>query len=225
MKAVMLAAGRGIRLGADHPKGFVTVGGRSLVERSLDHLASIGFHQISFVVGYRKERYLALDGGHAFIDNAAYASTNTLHSLMLAHAVLQDDLLILESDLLYERRGLEALVNCSAPNTVLLGGAGSADGLMTGLSKTASALQGPPSGEYVGMAKFSRPLLDDLAEYVRQKPNACYDSDGLVDMLERHPVTAVLVSDLIWCEVDDAAQLKRCMEVIYPKLRSIGAAD
>ena len=96
---------------------------------------------------------------------------------------------------------------------------------MTGLSKSLADLKGPPSGEYVGMAKFSRALLDELAIYAKTRLNACYDSDGLVDMLDRYPTATVLVPDLVWCEVDDAVQLNRCQEVIYPRLRSIGAAD
>lgn len=48
--AVIAAAGSGTRLGADQPKAFVELAGRTLVERALDGLASSGVVGRSFVM-------------------------------------------------------------------------------------------------------------------------------------------------------------------------------
>ncbi|HEY4598338.1 2-C-methyl-D-erythritol 4-phosphate cytidylyltransferase, partial [Corynebacterium sp.] len=48
--AVIAAAGSGTRLGADQPKAFVELAGRTLVERALDGLASSGVVGRTFVM-------------------------------------------------------------------------------------------------------------------------------------------------------------------------------
>ena len=57
-RAVVLAAGRGTRMGeitADVPKPMLRVHGRPLLEHVLDRLAEAGVREILIVVGYRRE--------------------------------------------------------------------------------------------------------------------------------------------------------------------------
>ena len=56
MKGIILAAGRGSRLGRytdDRPKSLITLGGKTLMQRSLDNLRAAGFEEVVVVVGYR----------------------------------------------------------------------------------------------------------------------------------------------------------------------------
>ena len=55
-----MAAGRGQRLDElwpDRPKGFLELGGRTLVERSLDALRERGVRRIVIVAGYCADEY------------------------------------------------------------------------------------------------------------------------------------------------------------------------
>src|SRR4051794_15980534 len=54
MQAVILAAGRGSRLGAQLPKCLVEVGGRLLIDHQLEALAMAGAETPVVVVGYGK---------------------------------------------------------------------------------------------------------------------------------------------------------------------------
>ncbi|MGC4054588.1 MAG: NTP transferase domain-containing protein [Paludibaculum sp.] len=57
-KAVILAAGRGTRMGdytIDTPKAMLPVRGRPMLEHVLDGLASVGIEQFLVVTGYRRE--------------------------------------------------------------------------------------------------------------------------------------------------------------------------
>lgn len=56
MNAVVLAAGRGTRLGGDVPKPLVRIGGVPLVDRVLDTLAGDGFTEVVVVTGHEAER-------------------------------------------------------------------------------------------------------------------------------------------------------------------------
>ena len=53
MIAVVLAAGRGTRLGADVPKPLVPVAGVAAIDRILGALANDGFADVVVVTGYR----------------------------------------------------------------------------------------------------------------------------------------------------------------------------
>ncbi|MGW1867659.1 phosphocholine cytidylyltransferase family protein [Streptomyces mauvecolor] len=62
MRAVILAAGRGSRLGSltdERPKCLVELAGRSLLERQLDTLHAAGVHEVAAVTGYRAEQIAA----------------------------------------------------------------------------------------------------------------------------------------------------------------------
>jgi len=58
MKAVVFAAGRGVRLWPlteNKPKPLLRLGGRPIVERTLSGLAAAGIREIIIVVSYNQE--------------------------------------------------------------------------------------------------------------------------------------------------------------------------
>jgi choline kinase len=86
-KAIIVAAGRGRRLGEntdDIPKCMVKVGGRPILHWQLRALAASGIDDIVIVRGYLGQRIDA--GKHAarFVDNPQWEQNNILASLMYA---------------------------------------------------------------------------------------------------------------------------------------------
>lgn len=228
MKTVILAAGLGSRLGHHLPKGLLSPGGESLLQRSIRLLEAAGLGPVTLVVGHQAEVYKALPEKLQFVDNPDYASTGSLLSLRLAFRELQDDLLVLESDLLYESRALTTLQQSPEANVILLSGFTEAgdevyvdapDGRLRAMSKSRSDLQAEPEGEFVGICRFSKELLGDMDEWGAAHPEAHYESDGVVALCARHRVATVKIPDLVWCEVDDAHHWQRCQELILPRLR------
>ena len=105
MIAVLLAAGRGRRLGNDRPKALLEFGGRTLLDRHLENLAALdseieGGVETVVVTGFRAE---LLDVPHA-IHNARYerGSVISLAVALDALASREDDLLLMDADVLYE---------------------------------------------------------------------------------------------------------------------------
>jgi choline kinase len=128
MKAVILAAGVGKRLGAvtgNRPKCLFEVGGRSLLARYLDALLEAGIKSAVLVVGHQQElirravgdayRGLAL----CYIVNDQYRR-GSLYSLWLARATFDDDLLIMDADVLCPASFVTRLVNSPHPNAILI---------------------------------------------------------------------------------------------------------
>jgi L-glutamine-phosphate cytidylyltransferase len=102
MKAIILAAGRGTRMGtygADLPKGMLSFGGRSLLRRQIDALRQSGVEDIYIVTGYRNA-CIDFDDVEYF-HNPEYATTNMLESLMQARAILHGDCLVTYADILF----------------------------------------------------------------------------------------------------------------------------
>lgn len=130
MQAIILAAGMGKRLGKytqDGTKCMVQVNGRSLIERALEALEGVGIKRVVLVVGYRAERLRSfLEGKFPGLDivyvvNEIYATTNNIYSLWLAREYLAaDDTLLLESDLIFQRRILEKLLADEEPNLAVV---------------------------------------------------------------------------------------------------------
>jgi len=90
MRAVILAAGRGNRmghLGADRPKCLIELGGKPLIERQITALRRGGVDEIGVVRGYRAEM---IDfPGLFYFTNPRWAETDMVMSLASAAAWLR----------------------------------------------------------------------------------------------------------------------------------------
>ncbi len=240
--AVVLAAGLGSRLRDVHrerPKGFVEINGEPIVARSVRALRRAGVRDFVFVVGWHAEVYRAWCAtecpGARCVDNADYATTGSLRSLLLgAAAVPGRDVVVVESDLLYEQRAPECLLAAPERDTILLSGfTGSGDevwayerapGRLASLTK--QRLAGPvPAGELVGLSRLSAGLLGELgAAAATLSPLAHYE-DGLTALAGARPITLLPVPDLVWCEIDDPAHLARARELVWPRIAAADRAE
>mgnify|MGYP000190074854 CR=1 FL=1 len=130
MKAIILAAGEGKRLRplTDHtPKSLVKIWGKSLLERQLAQLKTVGIEDVVVVTGFCKEIIESLEAttGISTIFNDEYNTTNMVFSLSKTLFNLQQstdkETLILYGDIAYCDSHLAALIKVSsdAPMSVL----------------------------------------------------------------------------------------------------------
>ena len=125
--AVILAAGIGRRLSkgvTQKPKGFLEVGGRPIIERSLTQLNRVGISKIVIGTGYMSELYEKLSEKLSVkcVRNYRYADTGSFFTLCNLENYIHEDFLLLESDILYEDRALESLVNHHKKDVILASG-------------------------------------------------------------------------------------------------------
>ncbi|HYH03908.1 MAG TPA: NTP transferase domain-containing protein, partial [Bacillota bacterium] len=121
MQGLILAAGMGKRLGKytqDQTKCMVKVKGKTLIEHTLDALKEVGISKVIMVIGYCGDKLKEFLGDTyqgitlTYITNKNYNKTNNIFSLWLASKYLmQDDTLVLESDLIFEANILQDLIN------------------------------------------------------------------------------------------------------------------
>ena len=115
MKVIILAAGRGTRLGhhtKEIPKGLVDVNGKSIIERQIELFEKNGITDIVIVRGYKKEKFCW--DNVTFIDNEDFANNNQLASLVLAQNMVSGNVLILFGDLIFEQTILDQILASSS---------------------------------------------------------------------------------------------------------------
>lgn len=112
MKAIILAAGRGTRLYPYTqyvPKCLLDIGGVTILEHQLNHIRDCGISEVAIVVGFgfeKVENFLRSYDGLGMkiktLYNPFYQTTNSLISLCIARGELDDDILIMNGDDVFE---------------------------------------------------------------------------------------------------------------------------
>ena len=236
--AVILAAGMGSRLRGvveNHPKGFLQLGDRTIVEESIARLRAAGIDNVIIVTGYCAEYYDALAANYGervtTVHNPSFQQSGSMYSLYCARDLLDAPFLLLESDLIYEKRALEVLLQHSSDDAILLAGRSDAgdevyvstqDGCLHAMSKDRAQLGDEIAGELVGICKISTGLFELMIDISRQAftDNLMFDyeTDCLVAAGRSAAIACPVVDDLLWAEIDDAAHLARARDFVYPAI-------
>jgi choline kinase len=246
MKGVILAAGLGMRLRPVTnflPKALLEIDGRALIEYSLEALRENGIREVVIVGGYRHQAIrdrlgeICLGVAIAYVMNEEYAKTGSMYSLSQARPLLEnDDILLLESDLLYAPEAVTKVLESKFENVTLAAPmSGSGDEVfifvdeeqrIIGLGKNVpSGGKNKAIGELVGISKLSREFLPRLFEradedYEKGEVNYHYEECIFATSRLGNPVYAVLCEGLAWTEIDNENDLRRAQQEIYPKIRN-----
>lgn len=129
MKGLILSAGMGTRLHPlthSRPKCLIHVAGRPMMAYQLDSLRMAGVESCTIVVGYMAEAVRGYFGTDyrglslSYVENTTYATTNNLFSLWLARGEFDDDILLLESDLVFDDSLVGELVQMDEGNVAVV---------------------------------------------------------------------------------------------------------
>ena len=110
-KALIVAAGLGSRLKhltKDLPKCMLDFGGKTLLERQISVYKNCGINNISVVRGYKKNKiqYKNL----TYFDNDDYENNNILNSIFYAEKIINGNIIIGYSDILFESYVVKSLL-------------------------------------------------------------------------------------------------------------------
>ena len=228
-----MAAGLGTRFGHYTelvPKGFVEVGGKPMIIRSIETLLSCGIERIILGTGYKKEAYEAHQADFPQIETCfspRYADTNSMYTLYNTRDVIGDDsFLLLESDLVFERKAILSLLDDEFPDVMLVSSLTKfqdqyyveydRNHILTSCSVDKDALEA--KGELVGIHKLSntfyRRMCADYATILESQPKLGYEYELLRMSRSVSPVRVLRVEGLKWYEIDDEADLSYAEEHI-----------
>ena len=107
-KALIIAAGLGSRLKKhteNLPKCMLDFGGKTLLQRQLDSYKKCGIKDISLIRGYKKEKINYK--GIKYFENTDYKNNNILNSIFYAEKVINGNIIISYSDILFDSSVVE----------------------------------------------------------------------------------------------------------------------
>lgn len=228
MDAVILAAGFGSRIRDIHhlPKGFIQINRKPIIQTSVEKLISHDIERILIVTGYAAQHYNAFFANKKNVTtlfNPHYHCSGSLYSLYCAREWVQNDFLVLESDIIYESRALELILQSENKNVILLSGTTfSGDEVyveahnkkLINMSKNKNNLNSDKIiGEFVGINKLSlhdyQQLISDLNHNPEMLMSGHYEEQGLASMAKNTDVFCLKEDNLMWCEIDNKEQFER----------------
>jgi len=120
-KALIIAAGLGSRL-KNHtenlPKCMLDFGGKTLLQRQLDSYKECGVKDISLIRGYKKEKINYK--GLKYFENTDYKNNNILNSIFYAEKVINGNIIISYSDILFDSSVVERTLNSNHDISVVV---------------------------------------------------------------------------------------------------------
>lgn len=237
-----MAAGVNARLNgniASMPKGFIEIDNRSLIERSIGTLMANSIEKIIIGTGYLSEHYDRLALNYDCVvthKNDQYKTSGSFFTLYSLKDVIQEDFLLLESDLIYENLAITHLRESDLADIILASGRTYSgdevyietdqNEMLIRMSKNETDLASV-FGELVGISKFS----------IQTYRNVCALLEGQNDILRSleyehafsklsrmHPIKVDKVEQLVWAEIDTIQHLNRVKELVYPKMKQLKPA-
>ncbi|WP_337377063.1 aminotransferase class I/II-fold pyridoxal phosphate-dependent enzyme [Phocaeicola plebeius] len=236
MQAVILAAGMGKRLGEltkNNTKCMVKINGISLINRLLEQLSKLSLNKIIIVIGYEGEKlknYLGYSYKTIeieYIENPIYNKTNNIYSLYLAkEKLLEDDTILIESDLIFEDSIFTLLEQSSYPNVAVVAKYESwMDGTMVRIDNENNIINFIPKKAFryedialyyktVNIYKFSKEFARNqyipfLEAYIHALGNNEYYEQVLrvITILDNCNLKALILNNEKWYEIDDIQDL------------------
>lgn len=232
--AVILAAGLGSRFGSQtelKPKGFIPFKGKAMVVRAIETMLESGIEKIIIGTGYHKEYYEALEkeypGKIQCVSSPRFADTNSMYTLWnCREAIGEDDFLLFESDLVFEKKAVSSLLECPYDSAMLITPVTKfQDQYYVQMNEECELINCSvnkediePSGELVGIHKISnsfyRILCTEYEKIVEEKPKLGYEFQ-LLDVSRRIiPMHVLRLEHLQWYEIDDELDMKYAEEYI-----------
>lgn len=235
MKAIILAAGMGSRLGKytkANTKAMVEVNGKKIIEHCLDILDEVNIHEVVIVVGYEKEKLMEFLGNCyknieiQYIENELYNQTNNIHSFWLARDYFDDDIILLESDIIFEKKVIERILEDNNKDIVVVDKYEKwMDGTVTLLNSDDTISKFIDKTEFnwnytndyyktVNIYKLSKEFLTNkylpyLEAYIKAEGSNAYYEQVLkvISSLKSVKLKAIRLDEEKWYEIDDAQDL------------------
>lgn len=236
MQAIILAAGMGKRLGEytkDNTKCMVPVNGKPLIDRVFYQLSLLPIKRVVIVVGYEGKKLMDYLGKEKkgikieYVYNPVYDKTNNIYSLALAkEKLVEDDTILIESDLIFENGLLTLLLENPFPNLALVSKYESwMDGTMVRIDRDNNIVNFVPKAAFdfretnsyyktINIYKFSKEFLQSkyvpfLEAYCKAVGyNEYYENVlRIITFLNSHDLKALPVSNVKWYEIDDKQDL------------------
>jgi phosphoenolpyruvate phosphomutase len=238
MKAIILASGVGRRLRPltdRYPKSLLKVWGKTLIDYQLEALVNQGVCDIVITTGHlgkELEEYVRQTdvASVQFVNNPEYKSTNYIYSLWLTKSLVDDDIILLHGDLIFDSVLIKKLLDAQGNRVLVNRHMLSPEKDFKALIKRGRVvrigvnLSGPGTFFCAPLYKFSKTdfllWLDKIEDFVTQGKVDCYAEDALNEISDDVLVRPLYFKEFCM-EIDTKADLEKTR--IYIRSGSGGA--
>lgn len=239
MIAIILAAGYGNRmrpLTDNEHKTLLKINGITILDNIIDSLITNSVKKVVIVTGYRSEelkKYLLENYNNVnfqFVHNEDFKTTNNIFSLSLAFKNIQidSDIILIESDLIYDHKIISDLINDSNKNIALVSKYRSGmDGTVVKLGSNNKITEVIPphlqdsnfsfSDKYktLNIYKFSQDFTKNIFSKLLNYYSEVIDDNcyyelvlGILIYMQKEDIYSLIVENKDWIEVDDTNDIR-----------------
>ena len=226
MKALILNSGLGSRMGvltSEHPKCMTEIfTGETILSRQLKQISTMGIEEVvmttgafdAILVSYCQSLELPIH--ITFVKNPVYADTNYIYSIFCAREYLDDDIILMHGDLVFENSVFDDVVNCSTSCMVV------SSTLPLPQKDFKAVVRGgmvtSVGIEFFNEAMAAQPLyklykqdwkiwLDKIVEFCENGNRKCYAENAFNQVSVDCGISALDVKDQLCSEIDDLGDL------------------
>ena len=223
MKVIILAAGKGSRLGMPHPKCLTKLKtGETILERQINALSKYGdLKKITIVVGFKKKLIMNAFPDCNFVYNSVYDKTNTAKSLLCAlNEGYNSDVIWINGDVVFDSKILIPLMqskeSCMLVNTNSVEEEEikynlNDDGTIRQVSKNIK----DGIGEAVGINKISKKYINEFIQALEKCSDQDYFEYAIELLIKQNiPVYPIDILKNLCMEID----FKEDLDLINKKL-------
>lgn len=238
MKAIILAAGRGSRMGKltdDQPKCLTQLAGRALLDWQIGALRAAGIEEIAIVRGYRKE---LLPDSLRHFDNDHWQQSNMVVSLRCASEWLSNSpCIVTYSDIVFAPETIQLLMASPAAIAISYNTewralwearfedpladaetfAVEADGRIADIGRRAQSMD-EIQGQYMGLLKFEPKGWEQVETYLKTLAPTELNRLDMTGLLQRLISNRVNIHGVpvpgMWYEIDTESDWSVCEKEI-----------
>ena len=203
--------------------------GSCLIQRTIDNLVELNFNKIFLVVGFCAQAFEQYASQYVqVIRNEDYAFTASMGSLAMVAPLVNEDFLLIEGDVFYEKKVLKTLCESSYDNCLsLTEESGNGDeafaetknGFVTKISKDRHRIV-RFAGEMLGITKLSLNTFRRMIELWKESNNPYVNYEyvlfDVTDAIER---PYIMFPNLIWGDVDCRSDYEKLINDTALRLR------
>lgn len=211
-KAIILAAGKNPDFNV--PVSNLEVNGQLMIHRTIELLEKNGIEDIIVVTGYKSEvvEESLKDKKVTVVKNPNFKWTGTMASLAAAADYVDEDFILIESDIVVEEIGIKEIIKYPTRDCILITGeSGSGDeafveirdNIIYKISKDITQLN-RIDGEMIGISKISCDFFNKMLEFYKDNKNPYMNYEYMMlDISRTYALGYVKVDRLLWHEIDN----------------------
>lgn len=236
MKALILNSGLGSRMGvltSEHPKCMTEISSReTILSRQLRQIADAGISEVVITTGYYDGvlvnycESLELPLHFTFVKNPIYDKTNYIYSIYCAREYLDDDIILMHGDLVFENevfdRVIASAVSCMTVSSTLplpekdfKAQIADSKVMKVGVDIFNDAMEA--QALYHLKKNDWKVWLDKIVEFCENKKTNVYAENALNELNGAADIHALDVENLLCSEIDNPEDLA----VVSAKLKEI----